>query len=262
MTVALLAVLAGTVAVAGPAAREGDPDRDPAGRQIVAGAAAARPDRRPEGVAASPYALEIYETSVATRPVFQGDPATFDLYGFKLGMSVREAERNARRLHLRFNGGDFTNPSFDGRVAVRVAGLLGTGSPKIARVLGRTSMADSDGNHYLLEFLPMEAGATLSSVAYIGSWEGNSPADYMAALQGRYGRPSSKDVGQDRLSARWCSKGDTLALCNDRPAFVASGSDKMELSLFLGNRARTELDRRIETKAAAAAATERRKPSF
>lgn len=130
---------------------------------IVAGASL---DRRPEGVAATPYELESYETSVGATPLVQGDPATFELYGFKLGMSVREADRNARRLHLRFNGGDFMSPSFDGRAAVRAAGLVGGKIPKVPRVLARTSMADSEGNHYLPEFLPMEAGASLSSVTY------------------------------------------------------------------------------------------------
>lgn len=211
---------------------------------------------------ASRYELESYETSVGTRPIVQGDPATFELYGFRLGMSVREADRNARRLHLRFSGGDATSPSFDGRVAVRAAGLLGTGSPKVPRVLLRTSMADANGNHYLLQFLPMEAGATLSLIAYVGSSEGNSPADYMAALQNKYGKPTSKDLGASRLSARWCSKGDVLSLCDDRPAFAASGSDKIELTLLLGNPAQTDLDRRVETKAAAVAAAGRRKPGF
>lgn len=53
-------------------------------------------------------------------------------------------------------------------------------------------MKDAAGNSYELNFLPMEAGATLSFIAYRGSFEGNTPAQYLAALQDRFGKPSPR----------------------------------------------------------------------
>lgn len=103
-------------------------------------------DHRPEGMTPTPYDLETFETSVGTTPIVAGDPATFELFGFKLGMSVREADRNAKRRHLRFNGGNGTNPSFDGRVEIAAANLLGRNPPKLhARVSDRSSHDEPRG---------------------------------------------------------------------------------------------------------------------
>lgn len=220
-------------------------------------------DRRPEGMTPAPYDLETFETSMAAMPIVAGDPATFELFGFKLGMSVREADRNARRRHLRFNGNNGTNPSFGGRVAIAAATLLGRKPPKVPRVLGQSSMIDADGARYALQFLPMEAGATLVSIAYFGTLQGNSPAQYLAALQQKFGKPTHRSANSDRFDARWCSKGDqALALCDDRPAFAAGGGTDVVMELLLGSRARRDLDARIEAKAKALAATERKAPSF
>ncbi|QXQ06133.1 hypothetical protein KX816_18420 [Sphingosinicellaceae bacterium] len=262
LTIAVLVAGLGTKAVAGPAAGEVLIGSNLAGHQIGADTTGGRADRRPEGMTATPYELETYDTTVASKLLVQGDPATFELYGFKLGMSVREADRNARRLHLRFNGGDFTSPSFDGRVAVRAAALLGRPIPKVPRVLSRTSMADAEGNHYLLEFLPMEAGASVSSITYSGSRQGESPSEFLAALQAKYGKPTSKYAGVDNLEARWCSNGDLVALCDARPALGATGSDRVDIVLVLGSRASHELDHRVDTKAAEVAGAERRPPAF
>ncbi|QXQ07431.1 hypothetical protein KX816_05235 [Sphingosinicellaceae bacterium] len=226
------------------------------------GSPTGHPDPRPIGMTPEPYGLEIYDTAIAGRPILEGDPATFELFGFKLGMSVREADRNAKRLGLHFNGGNLTNPSFDGRVKMQAASLLGRNAGSVPRVLERTSMTDANGHHYLLQFLPMEAGATLSSITYIGSWDGNSPAQYLAALQAKFGKPTSKYTNTESLDARWCSKGDLLALCDTRPAFGAIGTRDVNLVLLMGNRARTDLDHRIEVRAASVAATERKAPAF
>ena len=219
-------------------------------------------DRRPLGVGATPYDLEVYETAVGSKPSVQGDPATFELFGFKLGMSVREADRNARRLGLRFNGGNEFGPSFDGRVQILAANLLGRDMPKVPRTLTRTSMIDPDGNRFMLRFVPMEAGATLVTVTYAGSWEGNTPSQYLAALKSRFGKPTSEDVRADSLNARWCSKGDPLSLCDDRPALGVTGGGEVNMELIMGVRVRTELDHRIELKAAAVAAGQRKRPTF
>lgn len=220
-------------------------------------------DHRPEGMTPTTYDLEAYDTSVGTTPVVRGDPATFELFGFKLGMSIREADRNARLRHLRFNGGNLTGPSFEGRVAIRAASLLGRNAQTIPRVLERTSMKDAEGNSYMLVFLPMEAGATLVSIAYRGSFEGNTAAQYMAALQERFGKPTHGGGASVGLTARWCSKGDlVLAWCEDRPALALTTLSEINLALNQGERARTDLERRIEAKAAAVAGMERKRPSF
>lgn len=219
-------------------------------------------ERRPLGMTPTPYELESYETEVAGRPIVQGDPATFELLGFRLGMSVREADRNAKRLGLRFNGGNLTSPSFDGRVKVQAGTLLGRNAGAVPRVLERTSMVDADGHHYLLQFLPMEAGATLASITYIGSWDGNSPAQYLTAMQNKFGKPTSKFTDASSMNARWCSKGDLLALCDTRPALGASGASDVNLVLLIGDRARTDLDRRIDAKASSVAAAQRKAPAF
>lgn len=219
--------------------------------------------RRPEGLTSAPYDLETYETSVGSTAVVRGDPATFELFGFKLGMSVREADRNARQRHLRFNGGDLTAPSFDGRVNVAAARLLGRKIPTVPRTFERTSLADAAGNHYKLIFLPMEAGATLASVAYYGSPEGNTSSEYLAALEKRFGRPTHRSIATSSFAVRWCSKGDqVLALCDELPALAATGGGDVALDLLQGNRARRDLDKRIEAKATAVASAQRKAPSF
>ena len=235
----------------------------PAGREQAPAGVVGGVDRRPEGLTPVPYDLEGFETSVGSTPVVAGDPVTFELFGFKLGMSVREADRNARRRHLRFNGGNGTGPTFEGRVSLAAANLLGRRIPTVPKVLESTSMIDAEGARYVLRFLPMESGATLVSIGYFGSREGNSAAQYLAALEGRFGKPTHRSMGRDDFNVRWCSKGDAvLALCDDRPALSVDFGSDVAIGLILGSRARRDLDRRIEAQAAAVAAAQRKAPSF
>ena len=122
-------------------------------------------------------------------------------------------------------------------------------------------MKDTAGNRYILHFLPMEAGASLVGVTFIGSLEGNSSGQYLAALESKFGKPSSKSARATGFGADWCSKGDS-PICEERPALRAQGSNEVNIFLVSGNRASRELDRRIEAKAAAVAAAKRRTPSF
>lgn len=139
-----------------------------------------------------------------TRPADRtvaGDPATFDLGGFRLGMSEAAVVANARARSLK-DGGTTRIVNFESEVRSLINVRGGVGGAETGRgVLGEATLQDDVGGRYVLHLLAWPDGAHLYAITYLAP-QGTSAADWRQTLTGKWGKPTSVNAGAD-LDARW-----------------------------------------------------------
>ena len=144
-------------------------------------------------------------TKAADRTV-ASDPATYDLGGFRLGMSEAEAEAVASTRHLTtktvMRYVDFETQV---RSAINVRGGAG-GVPTKRGVLGEATLVDDTGGRYMLKTLVWPDGAHLASIVYLAP-QGTTAADWRRMLVEKWGRPREEQTG-DTFTARWGNTGN------------------------------------------------------
>ena len=227
----------------------------------------------PSGTAVnSLQAVGAAEADPAAKPLIKGDLRTFDVSGFKLGMSPADVQRVASAAHLLASDGHRRLPfdsdrhgtrgaDFKLNVARAAALRLGQPRPSGPTVVSEVLLYGPTGEKYYVDFLPMESGPQLSTVLLIASSKGNTPKSFLDAVVAKYGKPPQAQVGVDRFFAKWCSRG--FATCDDGPWFMVGADDHEEqVKLTVGDRARIDLDRRVEAAGAAAAASAATKPKL
>ncbi|MBJ6122520.1 hypothetical protein [Sphingomonas mollis] len=140
----------------------------------------------------------------------KGSPATFDLAGFRLGMSEAEAERvlKERGMTVRRRTRAIT---FEDRVRQAV-NLRGGRLPlKGGSVLNNADIDDGKGGRIMIRMLGWPDGARVRSITYIVR-AGTEPAAWRTLLVGKYGPPSrdSGTIDGEGLHARWCGQAACL----------------------------------------------------
>jgi hypothetical protein len=130
-----------------------------------------------------------------------GDPATFDVGGFRLGMSEEAVVANARAHGLK-DGGTTRVSNFASQVRSLISVRGGAGGAETGKgVLGEVTLRDDAGGSYALHLLAWPDGAHLSAITYLAP-QGTSAADWRQTLTAKWGRPARVTPGAD-LDARW-----------------------------------------------------------
>ncbi len=156
---------------------------------------------------------------------------TFDVRGFKLGMSPREAGRIARRerFRRRWNSVFQTTGTFE-LEAARLA------NQKLNRPVERSSKSqlskvqafDPAGNEVNLEFTLQPAGPRLSKLTYNAKLDGSTPVQAGDALVKRYGSATEGRPGPGHMS--WRNSARAYDLASPRLGAV---TDNDSIMLFL-----------------------------
>lgn len=156
--------------------------------------------------AAQPAAAgQIGVDAVATQTT-KGRPATFDLAGFRLGMTEAEAERvlKDRGLTVRRRTRAET---FEDRVR-KLVNLRGGQLPmKGGGVLDNADLDDGEGGRISIRMFGWPDGARIRGITYVVP-AGTDPAAWRTLLVGKYGAPSrdGDSVDGEGLHARWCGQ--------------------------------------------------------
>lgn len=189
------------------------------------------------------------DTRLEGAPVAARRVETFDVRGFRLGMSPREAGRVAQRerFRRRWNSVFQTTGSFE-LEATRLA------NQKLNRPIERSSKVqlskvqafDAAGNEINLEFTLEPVGPRLSRLTYNAKLNGTTPAQAGAALVGRYGRPIEGQPGTGHMS--WKNSAEPYDPTTPRLGAVI---DEDSIMLFLDQSTNygKEAYRRIEARA-------------
>ncbi|WP_394647848.1 hypothetical protein [uncultured Sphingomonas sp.] len=154
----------------------------------------------------SPQTPVIVGLTKAADRTMASDPATYDLGGFRLGMSEAEAEAVAKgrglttKTVMRYV--DFETQV---RSAINVRGGA-AGVPTKRGVLGEATLVDDAGGRYMLKTLVWPDGAHLSSIVYLAP-QGTTVADWRRMLVEKWGRPREEQTG-DTFTARWGGVGN------------------------------------------------------
>lgn len=136
----------------------------------------------------------------------KGQPATFDLAGFRLGMSEAEVEQvlqtRGMTVRRRARGTTFED-NVRGLVNVRGGRLPLKGE----KVLESAEFDDGKGGKVMLRMLPWPDGARVRSVAYLPP-AGTDPAAWRTLLVERFGVPArdSDRINGEGLRAAWCGQ--------------------------------------------------------
>ncbi len=146
--------------------------------------------------------------AIAPRTV-KGSPATFDLAGFRLGMTEADAEQVVRRRGMTVRRRTRAR-TFEDRVREVVTLRGGKLPPRGGSVLDDADLEDGTGGRIIIRLLAWPDGARIRSVTYLPP--AGTPADaWRSRLVERFGPPSrdSGSIDEDGLHARWCGQ----ALC-------------------------------------------------
>ncbi|WP_128082067.1 hypothetical protein [Sphingomonas sp. Ant20] len=140
----------------------------------------------------------------------KGVPATFDLGGFRLGMTEEEAQRvlKARGMTVRRSS---RTDTFDDRVRKLVNMRGGRRPLRGDSVLDSADIDDGRGGRIMIRMLGWPEGARIRGVTYLPP-AGTDPAKWRSLLADKYGM-HSKDSGAvdgDGLHARWCGQAACL----------------------------------------------------
>lgn len=171
---------------------------------------------------AAAQAVVVAQTGITSSAVSttKGQPATFDLAGFRLGMAEAEVEQvlRARGMTVRRRTRATTfEDNVRGLVNVRGGQLPMKGG----NVLDSAEIDDGKGGKVMLAMLSWPDGAHVSSVAYLPP-PGTDPAAWRILLAERFGAPASDSgrINGEGLHAVWCG----LPSCSGesgRPRLVA-----------------------------------------
>ncbi|WP_294235147.1 hypothetical protein [uncultured Sphingomonas sp.] len=161
-------------------------------------------------VAAQPAAAGQIGVDAAATQTAKGAPATFDLAGFRLGMTEGDVERVMRERGLIMKRRTRTD-TFEDRVR-KAVNLRGGRLPlKGGSVLDSVEFDDGKGGKVMIGTFVWPDGARVRSVAYLPP-AGTDPAAWRTMLVGKYG-PLSRDSGGidgEGLHARWCARAACL----------------------------------------------------
>jgi len=140
----------------------------------------------------------------------KSSPATFDLAGFRLGMSEADMDRVIRErgmaVRRRTRGTTFED---------KVRGLInvrgGRSTPRGGSVLDSADLDDGKGGRIMIHMLAWPDGARIRSVTYLVP-AGTEPAVWKTLLSDRYGVPSrdSGTIDAEGLHASWCGQAACL----------------------------------------------------
>lgn len=160
--------------------------------------------------AAQPAAASQIGVDMVATQTTKGSPASFDLAGFRLGMTEAEAERvlKERGMTVRRRTRAVT---FEDRVRQAVNSRGGRLPLKGGSVLDDADIDDGRGGKVMIRMFGWPDGARIRSITYLAP-AGTDPAAWRTLLVGKYG-PPSKDSGTidgEGLHARWCGQAACL----------------------------------------------------
>jgi len=208
-----------------------------------------------EMVPASVVVDDPSDTALERAAILPRRVETFDVRGFKLGMSPREAGRIARRerFRRRWNSVFQTTGTFE-LEAARLA------NQKLNRPVERSSKSqlskvqafDPAGNEVNVEFTLEPSGPRLSRLTYNAKLDGGTPVQAGNALVKRYGVATAGQPGPGHMSWKNSSRAYDLA----SPSLGAVIDDD-SIMLFLDQSVdyRKEAFRRMEARAVELAAS-------
>ncbi|WP_454280324.1 hypothetical protein [Sphingomonas sp. Marseille-Q8236] len=143
-------------------------------------------------------------TRAADRSVAD-DPVTFDLGGFRLGMSEEEVSVVIATRKLTSRGVTrFVDFESQVRSAINIRGGVG-GVETRRSVLGEATLQDDAGGRYTLRMLVWPDGAHLSGITYIAP-QGTAADEWRQMLVTKWGTPH-QESSRDTFSARWGKAG-------------------------------------------------------
>lgn len=157
-------------------------------------------------VTAQPVVASQIGVDAAATQTVRGTPATFDLAGFRLGMTEADVERVMRERGLIVKRRTRTD-TFEDRVR-KAVNLKGGRLPvKGGSVLDSAEFDDGKGGKVMIGTFVWPDGARVRSVAYLPP-AGTDPAAWRTLLVGKYGTPSKDSDGIDGegLHAMWCGR--------------------------------------------------------
>ncbi len=139
---------------------------------------------------ASAFSEDTSDTNLEAKTLFVRRPDTFDIRGFKLGMSPKEAFRVANKagFRRRWNDTYMTTGSFD-LEATRIANYqlnkpISDHSKTYAHIV---TAAGRDGSSIQLTFTLEPAGPRLSTIGYSAKADGMTKEQFTAAITKKYG---------------------------------------------------------------------------
>lgn len=136
----------------------------------------------------------------------KGDPATFDLAGFRLGMSEAEVEQIIKSQRLKVvRASHFT--SFDEQVRSLLR-VRGERAPiKGGSVLGQAEFDDGQGGRIMIKMLTWPDTARISSITFLPP-RGTDVPRWKSMLVSKYGPAADGggSVDDTGLHARWCGR--------------------------------------------------------
>jgi hypothetical protein len=136
----------------------------------------------------------------------KGVPATFDLAGFRLGMTEAEAEQVLKTRGMTVTRRSRTN-TFEDRVR-KLVNLRGGRLPmKGGSVLESADIDDGKGGKIMIRMFAWPDGARIRSVTYL-PLGGTDPAAWRTLLVDKYGPPArdGDSIDADGLHANWCGR--------------------------------------------------------
>ncbi|MGN7161451.1 hypothetical protein [Sphingomonas sp. SAFR-052] len=143
--------------------------------------------------------------SVAAQTI-KGNPVTFDLAGFRLGMTEAEAEDVLRRRGMTVTRRS-RGQTFEDRVRKLVnlrGGRLGLAG---GSVLATADLDDGMGGKIFIRMLAWPDGARIRGITYLPP-AGTDAAAWRSLLVTKYGRPAQDvdTIGSEGLHAAWCGQ--------------------------------------------------------
>ena len=161
-------------------------------------------------MAAQPASAGQIGVRASAPQTIKGNPATFDLAGFRLGMTEAEVERNLKERGMTVRRGTRAE-TFDDRVRKLVNLRGGRLSLTGGSVLDDAVIEDGKGGKVMIRMLGWPDGARIRSVTYLPP-VGTDPGAWRSLLVGKYGAPArdSDSIDGEGLHARWCGQAACL----------------------------------------------------
>jgi len=161
-------------------------------------------------MAAQPASAGQIGVRTSATQTIKGNPATFDLAGFRLGMTEAEVERTLKERGMTVRRGTRAE-TFEDRVR-KLVNLRGGRMPlKGGSVLDDAVIEDGKGGKVMIRMLGWPDGARIRSVTYLPP-VGTDPGAWRSLLVGKYGAPArdSDSIDGEGLHVRWCGQAACL----------------------------------------------------
>ncbi|MES2339710.1 MAG: hypothetical protein V4537_16580 [Pseudomonadota bacterium] len=143
------------------------------------------------------------DSALAAMPVRPRDASTFDVAGYKLGMSPREAVRIARarkvRANMTLNAG-----TWEAQARTKANLSLSDDLKVRGRTLSNYNGVAPDGSTSQVSFIATPQGTQVSSLYYVTPSQGQTPDAILQAMIARYGPPTRRDPIYNGVVATWC----------------------------------------------------------